>query len=79
MKNNIVITDEMLQRIHTDSDILDLAEELNVSYKELDFAISMKCAEGTPCYGCKHIIMMYSMYPCTCCSRNKKDMFEPVN
>lgn len=72
----VEITQEMLSKIHTDSDIEDLAIELNVSIKELDYVISNKLAEGTPCYNCKHIIMG-SMYPCNVCSRkHQKDYYE---
>lgn len=72
----LAITDENLQMIRSDSDVMDLADELGISYIKLDFAICMKFAEGTPCYGCKHVSFRPSMYPCVHCSRNKKDLFE---
>jgi hypothetical protein len=73
----IEITQEMLDRIHTDSDIIDLADELGVSYKDLDYAIKNKYAEGTPCHNCKYVSMNGS-YPCNCCTRPRKDMYESI-
>lgn len=74
----LAITDENLQMLHTDSDVMDLADELGISYRKLDFEICMKFAEGTPCYGCKNVVFSPSMPPCTSCSRDKKDLFEGV-
>ncbi len=73
----IEITQEILNRIHTDSDVYELAEELGISHKELDFAIENKYAERTPCYNCKHVVMA-GQYPCNCCSRMKEDMYESI-
>lgn len=74
----IEITQEMLDRIHTDSDIEDLAEELGVSCREFDYAISNKYAEGTPCYNCKHVGMTM-MYPCNSFIRkHPKDYYESI-
>lgn len=74
----IEITQEMLDRIHTDSDIEDIADELGLDYGELDYAISNKYAEGTPCHNCKHVGMSM-MYPCNDCSRkHKKDYYESI-
>lgn len=72
----VEITKEMLEKIHTDSDIEDLADELNVSYGELEYFILNKYAEGTPCHNCKHIVMN-DLHPCSCCSRkHQTDYFE---
>ena len=81
MKTNIIITEEMLNKIQTDSDIRDLADELGVSYKELDYAVGNKLLEDTKCYNCKYISFRYFAYPCTSCSRIVilKDMYESVD
>jgi hypothetical protein len=72
------ITQEILDRIHTDSDIEDLADELGVGLRELDYAISNKYAKGTPCHNCKHVDMG-GMYPCNACSRkHQKDYYESI-
>jgi hypothetical protein len=74
----IEITQEMLDKIHTDSDVRDLAEELGTSYRKLEFAISNKDAEGTPCHNCKHLCMS-NMYPCSQCARKHKiDFYESI-
>lgn len=74
----IEITQEILDRIHTDSDIEDLAEELGVGLRELDYAISNKYAEGTPCHNCKYVDMGM-MYPCNACYRkHQKDYYESI-
>ena len=75
----IEITQEMLSKIHTDSDIEDLADELGIDYGELDYALSNKYAEGTPCHNCKHV-GMNMMYPCNACSRkHQKDYYEHID
>lgn len=75
----IEITQEMLDRIYTDSDIEDLADELGFDYGELDYAISNEQAKGTPCYNCKHVVMGGGMYPCSDCSRrHPKDYYESI-
>jgi len=74
----IEVTQEMLDKIHTDSDVRDLANELGVSYRKLDYAISNKYAEGTPCHNCKHV-GMGGMYPCNSCSRkHQTDYYESI-
>ena len=74
----IHVTQELLNRIHTDSDVCELAEELGIAYGELDYAISNKYAEGTTCHNCKHVIMG-GMYPCNDCSRkHPKDYYESI-
>lgn len=74
----IKVTQEMLNKIHTDSDVIDLAEELGISYRELDYAICNKHAEGTSCHNCKHVTME-GMFPCNCCSRNYLvDRYESI-
>ena len=74
----IEITQEMLDKIHTDSDIEDLADELGIDLGELDYALSNKYAEGTPCYNCKHVDMGM-MYPCNSCVRkHPKDYYESI-
>lgn len=76
----IEITQEMLDKIHTDSDIMDLADELGVSYGEMDYAIANKYAEGTPCHNCKYVCMC-GMYPCNNCSRRieLEDHYEHID
>ena len=74
----VEVTKEMLDKLHTDSDIEDLAIELNVSVRELNYVISNKQAEGTHCYNCKHVAMG-CMYPCSVCSRKHQiDYYESV-
>ena len=75
----IEITQEMLDRIHTDSDVRDLADELGVSYKELDYAIENKYVEGSSCHNCKHICMG-GMFPCNSCIRRYRpaDYYESI-
>lgn len=74
----IEVTQEMLDRIHTDSDVVDLADELDVDYGELDYAVSNKYMEGTVCYNCKYVAMS-GMYPCNDCSRrHPKDYYESI-
>lgn len=73
----IEITQEMIGRIHTDSDIEDLAEELCVSLRELDYAIRNKYAEYTECHNCKYVGMSY---PCNDCSRkHTEDHYEHID
>lgn len=73
----IEVTQEMLDRVHTDSDVRDLAEELGVSYKELEYALFNKYAEGTNCYNCKYVS---GKEYCSNCSRIiiVKDYYESI-
>ena len=74
----IEITKEMLNRIHTDSDIEDLADELGVDIGELDYAISNHYAKDSKCYNCKYV-GMGMMFPCNSCSRkHPKDYYESI-
>lgn len=70
------ITDEMLNKIETDSDMLDLANKLGIPYKKMQYIVANKKAEGTPCHGCKHVAHGAFSLPCSKCSRGKEDMFE---
>lgn len=73
----IEITQEILDKIHTDSDVRDLADELGVSYRELDYALFNKDAEGTNCYNCKYVS---NQKYCSNCSRIiiVKDYYESI-
>jgi hypothetical protein len=77
----IEITKEILDRIHTDSDIYELAKELGVSFRELDYAINNKYAEGTACYNCKYVSLSNcGIYPCNDCSRrHRTDYYEHID
>ncbi len=76
----IEITQEILGRIHTDSDIYELAEELGINVRELEFAIANEYAKETACYNCKHIVMGWASYPCNDCSRrHPKDYYEHID
>lgn len=76
--NKIEITDEMMSKIHTDSDIYELAEEMGVSCRDLDYAVRNKLAEGTPCHNCQYV-GLFSLYPCNCCCRiHKEDFYNKV-
>ena len=72
----IEITKELLERIHTDSDVYEIAEEMGVSAKDLDYAVSNHYAKGTSCYNCKHLS---SRNKCMFCSRGKEDLYEKYN
>ena len=74
----IEVTQEMLSNIHTDSDVMDLADELGVSYRQLDYAIQNKLKENTPCHNCKHVACYDAMYPCIACSRGRQDLYESI-
>jgi len=76
----IVVTDEILNKIHTDSDIYELADEMGVSCRDLDYAISNKLIEGTPCHNCKYVALARRTYPCTECSRaiHTQDFYQEV-
>ena len=72
----IKLTRELIDSFNTDSDITDYAEKHNISEGKLFEEIAQFNAKGTVCYGCQHVTMYDDMYPCNCCSRTKKDMFE---
>lgn len=64
---------------HTDSDLLDFAENNDVTPAIVEVYLAMKKAEGTPCSGCAYItsLLGYSkMYPCSECSRVAKDYYQ---
>ena len=65
----------------TDSDILDMSEELGVPAKEISHIIAVERSRGTACERCKHIDGRYyysPMPPCDKCSRIQpvSDMYE---
>ena len=68
------ITKEMIKKIRTDSDLEDLAYELDVSVMTLGFIFCNEAYRDTECYGCKNI-MMKGMYPCNSCSRGRTDNY----
>lgn len=77
--NKIIVTDEMMSKIHTDSDIRDLAEEMGVSYRDLDYAVDNKLNEGTPCHNCQYASLNYMTYPCSGCKRiHTEDFYKEV-
>lgn len=81
MKREMIeITQKILDRVHTDSDVMDLADELGVDYGELDYAISNKRAEKTACHNCKYVAMGSGLYPCNQCNRRHilSDHYEPL-
>lgn len=70
-------------KIKTDSDKIELAQELNVKVREIDECIARYLAKGTPCDGCKHVLFRH--YPsyggkCDVCKRvftvDIKDRYE---
>lgn len=70
--------------IRTDSDIIDLVEDYNLKYNEVELIILLEQAKGTPCENCKHInVRFYNClgYPCNKCSRINitKDFYESIN
>lgn len=76
--NKIAITDEVLAKIHTDSDIYEVAEEMGIKENDLVYAINNKFAEGTPCYNCENV-GCFSFYPCNSCSRiHTEDFYKEV-
>jgi len=64
------------ESIKTDSDMMDLAEKLGSSEKELYHRRAKQNAKGSLCEGCKHIEFIPNLYPCNNCIRLKKDMYE---
>lgn len=58
----------------TDSDLEDFAEDNNVDEGEV-FRYAAELTVPVCCKGCKHVQFYDSMYPCTECSRGKKDMY----
>lgn len=62
-------------KIQTDSDLVDFADERNLSRKDVDNYAGQIRAAGTPCFGCAHV-SLHGMYPCNQCCRGKQDMFE---
>lgn len=75
------MTDELKEKLKalmengcTDSDLEDFAEDNNVSEGEV-FQYVAELIAPECCKGCKHIQLYDSMYPCTECSRGKKDMY----
>lgn len=71
----IILPREIIDGFYTDSDVLDYAEENNLSLDDLEYAVQQYLAKGTACEGCGFIGSSNS-YPCMSCSRNKKDYFN---
>ena len=69
------ITEEMINKVHTDSDLEDLAAELNVPIVALDLMFSNEAARGTACFGCDNITMRGNSARCHCCSRGRTDNY----
>lgn len=59
----------------TDSDILDFADDNDVSRKVVDEFIRQLASENTRCQGCTSF-GLGGMYPCNACSRGKEDHFS---
>lgn len=64
------------ETICTDSDIEDFCEEFDVDERAAFHYLAELRTEYTECKGCQHIEFFGSgMYPCSMCSRGKKDLF----
>ena len=75
----IEITDEVLSKIHTDSDVYEMAEEIGVSAKDLEYAICNKKAEGTSCHNCEYVSLNHMTYPCNGCKRiHTEDFYKKM-
>ncbi len=59
----------------SDDDIMDFCDENDIphdkAFQFIDEARVPQCCEG-----CKYIGAYNNMYPCNCCSRPRKDMYE---
>lgn len=63
--------------ICTDSDVEDFATKHHLNAGKVFKLIAMHQTEGTPCEGCKYIMMLPKMSPCINCSRlHKIDYYE---
>ena len=70
---------ELIDKGCTDSDIIDLCEENNISRKAA-FHYIAELTAPQQCRGCKNIALRPSMPPSTSCRRNyTKDHYEPEN
>lgn len=67
-----------LRKLHdngcTDSDIEDFCTQYNVP-QDIAFHHIEEWNAPDCCKGCKYLFCYNSAYPCTVCSRNKKDMY----
>lgn len=61
----------------TDSDMMDFADERNLSYGEVSHFLAAAFAPEQ-CKGCKNVAFYSKMYPCNACTRahDRKDMYE---
>ena len=62
-------------KCRTDSNVEDFCDEHNLPYGEAFHLIS-KWSAPECCRTCKYVSFYCSMYPCTECSRPKKDMYK---
>lgn len=70
--------------IKTDSDLIDIAEDENVSTSIVERIIFDFMARNTSCENCKYLYLRFNTtpgYPCNKCSRINKtqDYYEPIN
>lgn len=72
---HVEITQDILERIHTDSDVYDVAKELSISPRKLEYLISNKRAEGTTCHNCENL---NKNWICMNCSRGKEDLYKDI-
>ena len=68
----------LLERGCTDSDIEDFCEQNGVNTKTAFTYIAVLNAPDC-CKTCQHVTLAPSFYPCTFCSRPRKDMYTPVS
>lgn len=71
------ITQTIIDQILTDSDLEDYARDHHLNLKDFALSVSLYHAKGTPCQGCRHVIMG-RLYPCSDCIRKRKDHYESV-
>lgn len=87
---NKEIKDILIERnkrglISTDSDVMELAEEYNLTYEEVMLVIAQDEFGDTSCSGCRHIGNLYGgyakRYPCNTCSRvnQVEDHYIPLD
>ena len=72
------ITKEIREKIQTDSDMEDYARDNRMNLKDFELALCLYDAIGTPCEGCENIVCYNNMYPCTACTRPRKDMYKSI-
>ena len=69
----IEVKEDIISRVSTNIDVMDISEELNISWKTFDYIVCNLLAKETGCYNCKYVARSY---PCDICSRGKTDLYE---